>query len=159
LFLFAGLLGFWLILTGTVDAQRLVSGALVALLVTWFTVRKLANEPADRETPVLTLLVLRPGFVRYVLRLLVEIVKSNWMMVRIVLARDMPVSPHFVLVRTRLRHNLTRVIYATSITLTPGTISVNLQGDELVVHAITRDAAAGVRGWAIEDRVLELEQA
>jgi len=158
LFLFAGLFGFWLILAGAVDPQRLLAGAAVAGAITLLWYRRLESGPTGADVPTLMLLV-RPGFLRYVLRLGIEILRSNWTMARVVLSREMPISPHFVLVRTRLQHNLTRVIYATSITLTPGTLSVSLDGDDLIVHAISRDAAEGVRGWPVEDRVRELERA
>ncbi len=48
--------------------------------------------------------------------------------------------------------------FAAKVTVTPGTISVSLEGDTLVVHAITREAAEGVAHWEIEDRIQELER-
>lgn len=158
LVLFIGLLGFWLVLVGTIDAQRLISGAFVSALLVAIWSRRLQTGPAEADVPLLQLFV-QPGILRYLGHMAVEIVKANWSVARIVLSRDMPISPTFVLIKTKLHHNLTRVIYANSITITPGTISVNLSGDELIIHAITWDAAMGVRGWVIEDYIEELESA
>jgi multicomponent Na+:H+ antiporter subunit E len=150
------------VLTGGIDGQRLVSGLAAAWFVNRFAGSRLRHgrgsaAGSSAANSSAASLILRPAMIPYLLSLLAEIAKSNWMMARIVLSPALPVSPHFVLVRTRLRGELARVLYATSITLTPGTLSVSLRGDRLVVHAITREAAAGMRRWVIEDRLSRLE--
>ena len=157
-FLFSALLVFWLILAGTIDPQQVVAGGLVAAAVTCFDVRR-ARPSAVRAGQVSLMLLMRPALVRYALGLAVEIVRANLAVARIVLQPRMAISPSFLRLRTGLRHDLTRVAYATSITLTPGTLSVSLQGDTLIVHALTRRAAEGVRGWEIERRLSALEAA
>ncbi len=156
--LFASLLIFWLILAGSLDVQRIAVGILVAGLLTIFWGRKLLAGPAEVDMPAIRIF-LHPAFPLYVWRLVVEIVKANLIVARIVLQPKMPISPHFVIVKTELKHDLSRVVYANSITLTPGTISVSLTGDTLVVHALTKEAAEGVPGWDIEKRVQRLETA
>lgn len=157
-YLFSSLLAFWLILSGGVDVQRVAVGILVAGLLTMFWGRKLLTGPAEADLPAIQIF-LHPAFPQYVWRLVAEIVKANLMVAAIVLNPKMPISPHFVIVNTSLKHDLSRVIYANSITITPGTISVSLTGDTLVVHALTKEAAEGVRGWDIERRVQRLETA
>ena len=49
------------------------------------------------------------------------------------------------------------MIYANCITLTPGTLSVDVAGDEIVVHALTREAAAGLRRGTMDRKVTEYE--
>lgn len=155
--LFLGLLFFWLILSGGYAPQQLVSGVIVAAAMTAFWAHLLHSGPAQADVPLLQL-VLQPRFVAYIARMLVEIVKSNWAVALIVLNPKMPISPQFVILRTKLKHNLTRVIYANSITLTPGTISVSLDGDCLIVHALTGAAAESVGNWPVETRVMQLER-
>jgi multicomponent Na+:H+ antiporter subunit E len=143
-----------------VGPQQVVSGAVVSGLLTLFWAGRMSGRPGARDAAgiELPILALQPRFLLYLGRMAVEIVKANWAVAMIVLDPKMPISPHFVIVRTKLVHDLARVIYANSITLTPGTISVSLERDTLIVHAITREAAEGVAGWEIEDRIRELER-
>lgn len=158
--LFFGLLALWLLLTGSLRFPQILSGTVAAGLLTAFWAGRMSGHPEGRRADGLDLpvLILQPRFLRYVLRMAVEIIRANWAVALIVLDPRMPVEPHFVVVKTKLVHDLTRVIYANSITLTPGTISVSLEGDTLTVHAINRRVAEGVADWEIEDRVQELER-
>lgn len=156
--MFVGLLGFWLLLMGAVDLQRVLAGALVAAVVTAFWSRPVGKETEAVHLSSLTLLF-RPAFLRYALLMGWEVLRANWAVARVVLDPKLPISPMFVLVNTKLKHDLTRVIYATSITLTPGTLSVSLDDDTLIVHALTQGSANAIRDWPVEDRVRELEQA
>ena len=158
--LFLSLLVFWFLFTGAAGPQQIISGAIVSGLLTVFWASRLSGDPGVREAKGIELpaLTIRPGFLTYALRMVVEIVKANWAVALIVLDPRLPISPHFVIVHTKLVHLLSRVVYANSITVTPGTISVSLEGDTLVVHAITREAAEGVAHWKIEDRIQELER-
>ena len=156
--LFVGLLAFWLALVGAVDFPRVIVGALVAATLVAIWSRRLQTGPAEADVPMLQLFA-RPAAFRYLAHMAIEILKANWMVAQIVLSPKPPIAPHFVLTKTKLTRNLTRVIFAHSITITPGTISVNLDGDDLIIHAINWEAAQGVRGWAIEDQIKELEAA
>ena len=53
----------------------------------------------------------------------------------------MPIQPRLVRFRIQLPHNLARLTLATSITMTPGTITLDVQGDEFLVHALTEKNA------------------
>lgn len=156
--LFAGLLLFWLILVGSLDFARVAVGMLVSAGLVAIWSRRLQTGPAEADVPVLSLFA-QPAALRYIGHMVVEILKANWMVAQIVLSRKPPIAPHFVLIKTKLKHDLTRVVFAHSITITPGTISVNLSGDDLIIHAINWEAAQGVRDWEIEDRIKELESA
>ena len=71
---------------------------------------------------------------------------------------DMPIAPRVFRVKTSQRTELGQVIYANSITLTPGTVSINLFDDEIEVHALTVAGAAGLEEGTMDRRVTELEQ-
>jgi multicomponent Na+:H+ antiporter subunit E len=60
-------------------------------------------------------------------------------------------------VKAGQRRDLGRVIYANSITLTPGTVSIDVEGDEILVHALTREAAEGLRSGVMDRKVCEFE--
>ena len=85
-----------------------------------------------------------------------EITKANLDVTLCVLGIR-PISPRLVRVRASQKTTLGQVIYANSITLTPGTVSVELEEDAIIVHAISREAAEGTLEGAIDRRVSAVE--
>ena len=69
----------------------------------------------------------------------------------------LPISPTLITLKPSQRGDLGRVIYANSITLTPGTVTTNLSGDTLEVHALTQEAADSLRKGDMDRRVARLE--
>ena len=89
--------------------------------------------------------------------LFLEIVKANLDVAARILNPRMPISPRVIRVRAGQRTDLARVIYANSITLTPGTVSVDTDGDTFTVHALSAGAAEGVETGEMDRRVSRLE--
>ncbi len=87
-----------------------------------------------------------------------QIVKANLDVARRIVQPRMPVRPHVLKVRAGQRSDLGRVIYANSITLTPGTVTIGVSGDEFTIHALTDEAAAGIGGGEMNDRVCAIEE-
>jgi multicomponent Na+:H+ antiporter subunit E len=96
---------------------------------------------------------------RYWPWLLKEIVKSGWTVSRIVLDPKLPVSPTLVRFRPGQRTPVGLVTHANSITLTPGTITVEATPEEFLVHGLTRDGARGCVDSEMDRRVTALETA
>jgi len=84
-------------------------------------------------------------------------VKSAWDVTRIILNPRLPVSPTLVRVKTSQKTTVGVVTYANSITLTPGTISVDVGRGEILVHALTREGAAGLQSGEMDRRVTRFE--
>ncbi|MDH3472449.1 MAG: Na+/H+ antiporter subunit E [Rhodospirillales bacterium] len=82
-----------------------------------------------------------------------EIVKSNIDVARIVLDPALPISPRVIKVEASQAEDLGRVIYANSITLTPGTVSIDVRGGTIEVHALTRSLAEGLETGEMDRRV------
>ena len=97
------------------------------------------------------------GHVLYLPWLLIEIVKANIDVTRIVLSRDMQISPRLMRVRASQKTIMGQVVYANSITLTPGTVSLDLRDGEILVHALTNESAEGVLTGEMDARVCRLE--
>jgi len=138
--LLAGVLfGFWLLLSGHYQPWLVWSGAALSVAVVAFA---LAKNIVDREGfPVgqaARALVYWPW-------LLVQIVKSALGVARIILDPKLPISPRLVRVETLQRTPVGLTVYANSITLTPGTISIEVSEARrfIWVHAITREGADG----------------
>ncbi|MCU7796916.1 MAG: Na+/H+ antiporter subunit E [Candidatus Thiodiazotropha sp. (ex Semelilucina semeliformis)] len=128
-FLFLLLFTLWLLLTGSLDPAELIAGAMVALAVT------LISRP---HLNIFTGLRLTPGailpFLSYLGLFLVELIRANLDMARRVLTPSLPLQPALVEVKTELQSPLGRLILANSITLTPGTLTVDVLEDRLVIH-------------------------
>jgi len=97
------------------------------------------------------------GMILYIPWLLWAIVKANIDVAKRVLSPGLPISPRVVRVVATQKTDLCRVIYANSITLTPGTVSLVLDGEEIVVHALTKEAADDVESGDMDRRVTGLE--
>jgi multicomponent Na+:H+ antiporter subunit E len=141
----------WLLLSGHYDPLMLGLGFLSicgALVV--------AHRMAvvDHESVPLQL---RLRGLRYWPWLAKEIAKANWDVTRIVLSRSGRGTPTLLWLESAQRSDLGQVIYANSITLTPGTISVVVERDRILVHALTREMAAGLETGEMHDRVRALE--
>ena len=86
-----------------------------------------------------------------------EIAKANVDVAQVILRRDMPIEPTLLDIEGSQKSELGHVIYGNSITLTPGTVTVDLEGGKLQVHALTRLAADGLLSGEMDRRVTLLE--
>lgn len=86
-----------------------------------------------------------------------EILNSAWDVSKRILDPRLPISPTLVEFAPTQRTDLGLVVHANSITLTPGTISVEVQPGRFLVHALTREGAAGLAGSEMDRRCTELE--
>jgi multicomponent Na+:H+ antiporter subunit E len=127
--LFATLLLFWVLLNGSVANDVLIVGIAVSAAIALFFRGNLAWFSELRLTP--RALATTVAYVFYYLK---ELVKSNVNVAAIVLSPDLPVHPGIVKVRTRLKNPMGRMLLANSITLTPGTLTVDMDGEWLYIH-------------------------
>jgi multicomponent Na+:H+ antiporter subunit E len=131
LFAFAVLFAIWLLLVGTVQEQEVVAGLVAALLATLVAGPRLAIFTGIRFT-----LMAPVHLIRYLAYFLVALVKANLDVAWRVLHPALPIRPGVVAVHTDLQSDLGRLILANSITLTPGTLSVDILGDIILIHWI-----------------------
>lgn len=147
----AVLFGFWVLLSGELTPFLLAAGAISAILVVLVAARMGAVDRESHPTYLLGRALL------YWPWLLWEIAKSAWAVTRIILDPRLPISPTLIRVKTSQRTAVGQVTYANSITLTPGTISVELARDEILVHALTRAGAEELAGGEMDRRVTRFE--
>ena len=100
-------------------------------------------------------LAFRP--VLYLPWLMWEILKSNLAVAKVVLSPDMPIRPRLIKVKASQQTELGKVIHANSITLTPGTITLDVREDTFLVHALTKESADGTMSGVIDRKVTALE--
>lgn len=150
--LLLGLAALWLLLSGIETPLLSVLGGLSCVVIAWLCVRM---GIVDDETIPLHLLHRLPGYIVWLGR---EIAVANWAVAKIVARRKMPISPTLIDEDMRAKTELGQVFYANSITLTPGTITVELRDGRAQVHGITRDTAADVAAGGMSRRVDRLER-
>lgn len=145
------LVAFWLLMSGHYTAFLIGIGLVTA---TGTVVLAARMGTVDAEGHPVELMVTA---ITYWPWLMVEIVKSAGRVTRIILDPALPISPTLVRVRAHQKTAAGRATYANSITLTPGTISVRLEGEDIIVHALERAGADDLEAGAMDDRVREFE--
>jgi len=143
--LFLALAGLWISLSGHFETKLLAFGAGSILLAVFLAARL---GTLDREGSPFGRLV---QFLAYFPWLLWQIVLSNWAVAKAILKAEMQLSPALVKVNTRCRTDLAKATFANSITLTPGTVTVDIEGQSLLVHALF-EAAAGPESFEEMDK-------
>jgi multicomponent Na+:H+ antiporter subunit E len=128
---FAACLLTWVLLTGTLASDELLLGGVVSLVVVIASGPRLALLSGVRPTPLAPLLMLR--YLGYFFQ---QLALSNFDVARRVISPGLPINPGLVEVRTGLKSELGRMLLANSITLTPGTLTVEAEGDRLLIHWI-----------------------
>lgn len=128
------MMALWLLMSGIYKPLIIGLGAGSVLLVVWVMARM--NAVDDYRMSIR----LKPiTFVMYNLWLLTEIARANWAVTRIVLSRRMPIRQKMFEVPNSQTTDLGRVVFANSITLTPGTVSVEARPGCFLVHALSYD--------------------
>ncbi|MCB0326236.1 MAG: Na+/H+ antiporter subunit E [Bdellovibrionales bacterium] len=134
---------FWMVLSQKFDFFHLGMGLLSSILVSMYTRKIFAHSPYKKvhafSIKHLSLLFL------YFPWLLIEIIKANIQVAIAVLKPNMDLQLQTFTIKTKLPKGLPRLIFANSITLTPGTVTLDLQGDELLVHALNNQSAQGLQ--------------
>ena len=119
----------WLLLTGSLEAQEVIAGAVVSVLVTAIFGARFTIFTGFRFSWLAPLYILV-----YLANFFVALVRANFDLAIRVLSPSLPIRPAMVEVRTRLKSPLGKMLLANTITLTPGTLTVDVIGDRLLVH-------------------------
>lgn len=141
----------WLLLSGHFEPLVLTLGLASCVVVVAITRRM---DLIDHEGHPIHLTRRATG---YWLWLAWEVVKANIDVAKRVLAPRMNISPTMVRLTASQKSDLGLVIYANSITLTPGTVSVDVDPGEILVHALSREAAEDLKAGEMDRRVGQVE--
>lgn len=139
---------FWILLSGHLEPLLLGLG-LASVALTAALSRRM--NIIDHESYPLHLSGRFPGFIIYIFK---EIVKANIDVTRRILSPDkVSISPQLIELPQSQKTDLGAVIYANSITLTPGTVTIELSKDSLTVHALSREAASELATGAMSEEI------
>lgn len=141
----------WLLLSGHYTPLMLGFGALSCAFVAFLAHR---FDVVDQESHPVHVSWRMPV---YFVWLLIEVVKANIDIGKRILDPSLPIDPMLFEVKASQKTDLGRVIFANSITLTPGTVSVDVGKDRILVHALTREGADELRRGTMDAKVTALE--
>lgn len=130
----------WVIFNGQFTAEIAAFGVVIAGVMYWFLCKFFNYSPRYdlflwRKAPLL---------LHYLFTLVAEILKANITVFKLIYTAEYELEPAVVHFRTDLRTTFARVLLANSITLTPGTITVALTGNEYTVHCLDKELAEGI---------------
>jgi len=121
----------WLALSSKFNWPELICGGLVCLIISLFAAHMYSKLGFPSLSIKMVLL-----FLVYIIVLFWEIIKANFDVAYRIIHPRMPIKPGIVVIKTRLKSDIAKLILANSITLTPGTFTLDIIGDELLIHWI-----------------------
>lgn len=144
----------WVIFNGQFTPEIAVFSLIIAGLMYAFICKFMGYKPrAD-------IIMAKKFFylIQYVFILVKEIVKANFAVIRMITSSRYELEPAVVRFKTDLKSAPARIMLANSITLTPGTITVSLTGDEYVVHCLDKSLAEGINSSIFVTLLRRLER-
>lgn len=147
-----GLAAFWLLNSGHYNPLLLSLGAISILIVLYIVHRM---DVIDHESQ--PIYYLPPEIIVYYLWLIKEIVLANIQVVKHIWLGNDSISPTMKTIRASQKSDMGKVIYANSITLTPGTVTVDMDHDMLTVHALVSENLTALEEGEMDRRVSRLE--
>jgi multicomponent Na+:H+ antiporter subunit E len=137
LVVFAVLLSTWLLWSGVYEPLTIGLGVASCAFVAWFTAR------LQPETKTKTDLGFWLRLLPYIPWLMKEILVANLQVARVICSPSLPINPQMLRVPCGPKTPLGQALYANSITLTPGTITLDLRHDTVLVHALCKGTSQG----------------
>lgn len=144
----------WVIFNGQFTVEIAAFGVVIAGVMYWFLCKFFDYSPRYD----LFLLRKLPLLLHYFFTLVVEILKANLTVFKLIYTAEYELEPAVVHFKTDLRSTFARVLLANSITLTPGTITVALTGNEYTVHCLDKELAEGISSSVFVKLLTRIEE-
>ena len=146
------MMALWLMLSG-IYKPMLIGFGIISVALVMVIVRRMDQVDGDHVQ-----IYIKPiQFFFYIFWLFIEIAKSNWRVTKIVLARTMPIRQNLFEVPYSQKSDLGQVIFANSITLTPGTLTIETESGDFLVHALSYSSTDMDDLADMDRRVSEIE--
>ena len=143
----------WIILNGRITLEIAVFGAVICGALYLFLYKFMEYSP-KRE---LVILKCTGRILKYVVFLVVEVIKAALAVSKLILQFDREPDPVLVNFRPGLKTQTGQTLLANSITLTPGTITSDLEDGSYIVHSLDREYAVGIHESDFVEKIRELE--
>ena len=119
----------WLAFTSSFDVYEVVTGLSISLIISLLTYKSFTTRGVKGLSPIKLIFVLK-----YIIVFLIALVKANLHVAKIVLSPNLPINPGIVEFESKLDSDFAKMILANSITLTPGTLSVDVIENRFYIH-------------------------
>ena len=145
--------GMWIVFNGRFTIEILIFGIVLSAALYLFVWKVMGFGPKQEKA------ILKKSGKMFLYGLLVfkEIIKANWSVLKIVLNPKSKIEPKMVYFKTDLKKDTSKVALANSITITPGTITVNVSDDVVCVHALDASMADGIDECDFVVKLREME--
>lgn len=151
--MYLALLLLWIIFNGRITLEILLVGLILCSVLFAFCC-KFMHYSIKRDIKMLKRL---PLAVQYGVTLIIEILKANRQVLYFIMTPKYQVEPQIVHFTSHLKSETARVVLANSITLTPGTITVGLEGSEFYVHCLDKEFAKGMEDSVFVELLEKME--
>ena len=148
--LFLTLAAFWLLNSGHYSALMLSLGLGSIVLILFIAHRM---DVVDHESQLVHLSTKLPSYFFWLLK---ELILANIAVVKHIWLGNSSISPALTTIKASQKTDIGKVIYANSITLTPGTITVELVDDRIMVHALLEDNIRSLEAGEMDRRVSQV---
>ena len=145
----------WLLFSGKLDALHLTYGAISVALVVVMSRSLIVSRENPDENEFLSRVNWGAALV-YPFWLLWRVVVANIQVAKVILHPSLPIDPKVIRFDTPLRSAMSKVTLGNSITLTPGTFTLEILGGTFVVHAIDGPSASGLEEGVMQSKVAEV---
>ena len=146
------MMALWLMLSG-IYKPMLIGCGVVSVALVMVIVRRMDQVDGDHVQ-----ISIKPiQFFFYLFWLLIEIAKSNWRVTKIILSQTIPIRQKLFEVPYTQTSDIGQVIFANSITLTPGTLTIETESEDFLVHALFYDPTDMDALSDMDRRVTEIE--
>jgi multicomponent Na+:H+ antiporter subunit E len=142
---------FWMLLSGKFDLFHLSIGVICSVVVALLT-----HDLLFANVRVGEIRVIVQRFIAYIPWLTYQIIQANIYVAYLALSPKMPIDPQILRFSTKLESDISWVTLANSITLTPGTITMDIKNGEFFVHALDKRVADDLRAGEMEDKVAHI---
>ncbi len=140
------LFALWMVLSASYNVAHVALGAVVAIIVVWLSPKAAPNARRFSLTAAIA----------YVPWLFIRVLKSGFHVCGLILKPGLPIKPELIKHKTELSSDGELVVLGNSITLTPGTITVEVAAGELIVHAIDPSSQQDLVSGALDRKVGQL---
>ncbi len=149
--LFLSLAIFWL-LSSDQYSTLILSLGLLSIVLVFFIARRM--DVVDHEYHALHFSFKFPGYFFWFIK---ELILSNIAVVKCIWLGNNSISPTLTTLKATQKTEVGKVIYANCITMTPGTVTIELVGDQLLVHALQKETVAELNAGEMDRRITQLE--
>jgi len=138
---------FWVLLSGSFEWIHLGLGLIISIFVAW------NNSGHSRFIPTFRLWF---RVILYLPWLFYKIVQSSLHLSKLILHPALPIDPQLISVESKLNHQAAVVLFGNSLTLTPGTITVEVDKNKLTFHALDKALGDDVASKQMESKIAKI---